>query len=201
MEKQRSEPGRPVQRAATPGNYAFSSGEASDRYLLAKKELSERQRNAAELLLQGLSDAETAAHVGVDRTTIFRWRKSMAFRRELERQRKFRSERASNRLQSLVPGAFDVLQKQLASDDPKVAMRAAAILLRFASPARFGTAPPRGSEPSGETSAQDRDVEEETDPVDLEKFTEDLMAFVESPLPGYPGAMKKSSEDNPARDR
>ena len=40
------------------------------------KELAEKRKTAIELLLQGRSDAQVAELLGIDRSTIFRWRKS-----------------------------------------------------------------------------------------------------------------------------
>ena len=127
----------PLQQDATPCNNISAQQQVIARYLLARNALTERQRNAAELLLQGLSDQEVAAQVGVDRTTIFRWRKTVAFARELDRQRKLRSERAAHQIQAMAVSALGILQRELASDDPKDRMRAVSMLLRFATPSRM----------------------------------------------------------------
>jgi hypothetical protein len=101
------------------------------------EELTQQQRNAIELLLQGLSDAQVAARIGVDRTTVFRWRKKQAFRRDLERERRLLWRQATKRLQTLVTPALDILHEELAGDDPRTKLRAASILLRVATPARL----------------------------------------------------------------
>src|SRR4051794_24297302 len=70
-------------------------------------ELSQPQRSAIELLLQGLSDTAVARELGVDRTTVFRWRKKQAFRKDLERERRLMWRQSVKRIQSLVTPALD----------------------------------------------------------------------------------------------
>ena len=171
-----------AQQGATRRHYAFSRPSDLDRYLRSRNDLTERQRNAVELLLRGQSDQEVAAQIGVDRGNIFRWRKSVAFARELDRQRRQQSERSINRLQSMVPSAVDVLQKQLASDDPKVAMRAASLLLKFATPARL-------SGPSASAAAEKQAAAESR------RFGDDLIAYINAPLPGQPGAPETKRDE------
>src|SRR5688572_3934967 len=77
------------QQAATPGNNILSGERAIDLFLRSRKELSERQRTAVELLLQGSSDEMVGRQIGVDRTCIYKWRtRNVAFQREMERQRR-----------------------------------------------------------------------------------------------------------------
>ena len=139
-----------------------------DLYVNTDKHLSERQKTAIELLLQGGTDAQVAQQIGVDRVTVFRWRKNPAFAREMERQRARLWEQSAGRLHSMVDPALDILQKQLAGDDPKTALRAAAILLRFANPSRLAR-PARASDPEDD-------------------YFKSIEAYVNSPLPGLPGA-------------
>jgi hypothetical protein len=157
---------------ATPRNNNFSRDPVIDRFLRSRNELSERQRNAVELLLRGMSDQEVSAQLGVDRGTIFRWRsKSVAFQRELDRQRRALWERSAGRIQAMVDPALEILQKQLASGDEKVALRAAAVLLRFATPSRLAGLGNAGTPPDASKQLGD-----------------DLIAYVEAPMPGEPGA-------------
>jgi hypothetical protein len=186
-------PQRRMQRPATPCNQILAPTHAIERFLRSRNELSQRQRNAVELLLQGLSDQEAAAQVGVDRSTIFRWRKSIAFARELDRQRRLRCERAANQLQSMVPSALSILRQQLESDDPKQRIRAATILLRVATPGRLAptaptnpTAAPSAASPAAPPPA--RHGAEAAARAQEKREIDDLIAYVEAPLPGEPGA-------------
>src|SRR5687768_11850620 len=115
MAKQRPGRGTEMQQTATHCNNIYAIAEELFRNNLEDKELSERQKVAVELLLQGLSDHEAAAQVGVDRTTIFRWRQLRRFARELDAQRHLRRERAANQLQAMLPSALKILQEQLDS--------------------------------------------------------------------------------------
>jgi hypothetical protein len=130
------------------------------------------------LLLHGLSDEEVAKQLGVDRTTIFRWRGTEPFQRELERQRRALWERSASEIQSMVGPALGILRKQLNGEDPKLAMRAAGVLLRFATPSRLL--------PST-TSAQ---------PVDEDKrYVDDLLAYVNG-RPGQPEEHEDEDEED-----
>jgi hypothetical protein len=162
---------RRTQRDATPRNNIFSRDPAIDAFLRSRNELTQRQHAAVELLLQGMSDEQAARQLGVDRTTIFRWRKTVAFQRELDRRRRRLWDQSAGQLQALVGPALAILQKQLASDDPKIALRAAAVLLRFATPSRL--APAADPDPERERRRQ-REA--------------DLLAYVDAPVPGQPGA-------------
>jgi hypothetical protein len=176
----------PAQRGATGRNNILSQRDVVGRFLRSRNELSERQRTAVELLLRGLSDHEVANQIGVDRGTIFRWRSNLAFQRELDRQRRVFWERSASAIQAMVEPALDILRKQLAGDDPKEAMRAASVLLRFATPSRLAPATPR----------------EKIDPAfDTEKqFGDDLIAYVEAPMPGQPGAPEDMEDEIEGED-
>jgi DNA-binding CsgD family transcriptional regulator len=94
--------------------------------------LSDRQRRAVNLLVRGMSATQVAKSIGVDRRTVYRWRRQGAFINALNRDRKALRRDADDRLLQLLPGALDVLQRHL--DDPydRTAYRAAALLLRTA---------------------------------------------------------------------
>ncbi len=162
----------PAQRGATGRNNISSPRDPIGRFLRSRNELSERQRTAVELLLRGLGDSEVAAQLGVDRGTIFRWRGNIAFQRELQRQRRAMWERSASEIQSMVGPALGILRKQLTGEDPKLALRAAGVLLRFVTPSRL-LAP----------SNADADAAKEN-----KRFGDDLIAYIEAPMPGQPGA-------------
>lgn len=133
----------------------------------------------------------------MDRSTIFRWRQEIAFARELDRQRRLRSERAANQLQSMVPSALKILQQQLDSSDGRERMRAISILLRFATPGRLGTvaapgagavAGAGGGGSGGAAKPQPPDAAVKAAQAESKRHTDDLIAFIEAPLPGEPGA-------------
>lgn len=138
-----------------------------------KRHLSQRQFSAIPLLLHGLSDVQVAARLNIDRRTILRWRNGRKFSAELEKQRQQLIQQSITRLQGLLDPALDILQKQITGDDPKTALRAAAILLRIASPARLA----RMSEP-----AEPEPAREQVDPFDRL-----LEQYMNAPMPFEPG--------------
>ena len=88
---------------------------------------------AIELLAQGQSDQTVAELVGVSSQIICDWRNhDPLFIAELNRQRSRLWSEAQERLRSLANGAIDVLEDQLASDDPKVALSAARYVMQGA---------------------------------------------------------------------
>src|SRR5438046_2871895 len=129
-------PDIPAQQNVAKCSSAPLTSRHLQRYVLDHKELSERQKNAALLLLRGASDSDVARQAGVDRMTIARWRKTPSFRRVFEAQRSTVWRNSVARLHELIDPALDILEKQLAAGDARTAMRAASILLRLAGPAR-----------------------------------------------------------------
>jgi hypothetical protein len=169
-------PGAP--HGAAQRRMAPTQQQAIVRFMRSRNELSDRQRAAVELVLRGQSDIQVGAELGVDRGTVLRWRKCLAFARELDRQRSLRIERATDQLHALLTTAFDILQKEAASDDSRARMRAVAAILRFATPTRL--AMPSAAE---EVEAQER------------RHGDDLIAYVDAPLPGQPGAPETMADD------
>ena len=154
-----------AQQSATQRNEQKVDAETLRAYLFGEKQLTQQQQTALELLLRGLTDAQVAAQLGVDRGTVFRWRKSDLFAQQLDHHRRTLMEQSTARLQTLLDPALDILEKQLAGDDPKTQLRAAAILVRLATPARLR---PIRSRPK--KSAAD-------------SFEKRLNAYVNAPLP------------------
>ncbi len=185
----KSEPKQPTaQRGATGRHNNFARDPVIDRFLRLRNELSERQMNAVGLLLRGMGDEEVGTQVGVDRGTVYRWRKLIAFQRELDRQRRRLWEQSAGEIQSMVGPALSILRKQLASDDEKIAIRAAAVLLRFATPSRL--APAASLLPATSADAGAAPAKREPDYVD------DLIAYCEAPVPGQPGAPEDMTDDD-----
>lgn len=171
MAEQVNQP-RAQQGATTRHNILAATQYLADK-ARQKKRLSERQRNAVTLLLRGMSDQVVAAEIGVDRGTIFRWRHLPGFQRELNRQRQSLWEASAGEIQSMVGPALTILRRQLESDDPGTALRAAGVLLRFATPSRLQPLKPREEAAGAKRSPMDRLVDE-------------AIAYCESPLPGGP---------------
>lgn len=95
--------------------------------------LSITQALAIEELLLGKKDREVAEIVGVQRQTVNEWRnKNLLFAAELARRRDEMYAEARGRLQALSEKAIDVLEEKLGCDDPKVAVQAAQLILKFA---------------------------------------------------------------------
>jgi hypothetical protein len=182
-----SAPSSPAPAAAAPmsQNVAECSsapfrGRRGARYVLNGNDLTERQHTAALLLLRGKSDSEVARLIGVDRMTIARWRRTPSFQKLLRAQRAAVWNKSLARLHSLVDPALKILEKQLGSDDAKIAMRAAAILLRLAGPARLpreASEDPAGEAPTG-AEARQRD----------QAVWDEIEAYINAPMPGQPGA-------------
>ena len=174
-----------MHQIASPGNNIHASGPLIDYILRPRKHLSEIKKTAIDLLLQGLADQDVAAQVGADRSTIFRWRRQPRFARALEAQRQLRRERAANQLQSMVPGALKILQQQLDSSDNRERLRAVSILLRFATPSRLAGAGIVAAAAGSPDNAAARG--------------DDLIAYIECPLPGEaggPGTGEGLGDDN-----
>jgi len=96
-------------------------------------ELSPSQYLAIEAILSGKRDRQVAELVGVTRQTVNEWRnKNPLFADELARRRHEMFAETHKRLQTLSEKAIDVLEANLDCDDPKAAIRAAELVLKFA---------------------------------------------------------------------
>jgi len=110
--------------------------------------LTERQWHAAALLGSGTTEQAAADAVGVDRRTIYRWRTtSRLFAQEVAAHQRLAWERSAERLRQMIQPALDILERQM--QDPKTALRAAAILLRQAAPRASNLAPPDPTDVQG----------------------------------------------------
>ena len=94
--------------------------------------LRERQLAAMGLLLLGKPYLAVARAVGVDPSTLYRWRQDDAFRAELERRAEEMWDGAGVRLRALVHPALDVLEEEVHDEYDRSRVRAAGMILRFA---------------------------------------------------------------------
>jgi hypothetical protein len=103
--------------------------------------LTVQQEHAIDLFVAGRKDMEVAAALRVHRTTVMRWRlHHLGFRAALSRRRHEVWGAAGDRFRGMLDGAVDVLERQLADEDPSISFRAARMLLQMAGAGRF--APP-----------------------------------------------------------
>jgi transposase-like protein len=93
--------------------------------------LSDRQRTAIELMLFGKSLGGVAREMGVNPSTLYRWRREEPFREELDRRRREVWEGAAERVRALVHPAIDVLEEQVHDEYDRSRMWAAGMILRF----------------------------------------------------------------------
>jgi hypothetical protein len=169
-----SHPNPGVQQNVAECSGAKSPQPRPARYILDRKDLTERQRTAAQLLLQGDTDSEVARKIGVDRATIGRWRKTPSFRREVELSRTQLWQKSVGRLHSLIEPSLSILEQQLNGENKLMALRAAAILLRLAGPARLPRVSLDGGEENPVSQAKRREQAE----------WDEVMAYVNAPMPG-----------------
>jgi hypothetical protein len=96
-----------------------------------RRQLSIEQMKVIELLVQGQSIQTVIELVGVSNQNVCDWRAhDPLFIAEYNRQRSRLWSEARYRLKSLANGAVDVLEQQLDSQDPKVALSAAKTILQ-----------------------------------------------------------------------
>ncbi len=88
-----------------------------------KRRLSEKQYQAIDLILQGLTDEEVALRVGVTRQTVNKWKnKNPAFIAELNQRRKEVHDAAKDKLIRLASKAVDTLEQEIEAGNWKVAL-------------------------------------------------------------------------------
>ena len=113
----------------------------------AEWEPSPAQTKAVAALLSGTTFTEAAKQVGVDRSTIHRWKKDPNFAAHYNRERVDYLSAYQEKLRSLVPEAIDVLHKFLKDEDlpPSTRLRAVQTILQSAEldhPAPIGPTDP-----------------------------------------------------------
>ena len=93
------------------------------------QQLDSRKLRAVDLLAEGKTDSEVAAEIGVDRSTVWRWRTTDDyFGVELARRREELWRASADRLRALIPRALEVVAEALEQGE----WRAAVILLKLA---------------------------------------------------------------------
>jgi transposase-like protein len=99
---------------------------------IAADDLSDKQRAAIELLILGQRMSCIAGAVGIDPSTLYRWRQDEAFRTELDRCRRELWSGAAERLRALVHPSLDVMEQHLRDRYDRNRFRAASSVLRLA---------------------------------------------------------------------
>jgi transposase-like protein len=95
-----------------------------------KDDLDEKQERALEMIILGEKDVEIAATLGINRTTIYRWRKyDMQFMRALDERQALMREMAQNGLLELTEGALEAVREALKDKDNRVRLQAARLVL------------------------------------------------------------------------
>ena len=103
--------------------------------------LSDQQLKAIPLLLQGKTDVDAAAEVGIDRKTLYRWRLyDENFADELKRARTEIYRSCVDRLCSLIHAAIDVMERQVKEKYAPTSHRAARSILSLSGVGRAAAA-------------------------------------------------------------
>lgn len=91
-----------------------------------------RQRLAAQFLSSGLTVEATAKRVGIDRTTLSKWRKNSAFNDYISALLEQNEHHSAQSLQALKLKAVERLSDLIGSKSHSVALRAIETVLKFA---------------------------------------------------------------------
>ena len=93
-------------------------------------ELEVKQERALAMIMQGEKDVKIAASLGINRTTIYRWRKyDTEFMKALDERQTLMREAASNGLLELTEAALEAVREALQDDDNRVRLQAARMVL------------------------------------------------------------------------
>lgn len=126
------EPSTNVQNASPPVHQnAPKCTTASDRLNCAPLNLNEKQRAAIELIASGKSYTGAAKLLGVDRSTVFRWRQDAEFQQRLQERVSELWASANYRLKSMVEPSLEVLAEHLEDRYDRARWHAANLVLRL----------------------------------------------------------------------
>jgi transposase-like protein len=92
--------------------------------------LNDKQERALQMIILGDQDIEIAAALGINRKTIYRWRKyDVQFMRALDERQAIMREMAQNGLLELTEGALEAVRAALKDKDNRVRLQAARLVL------------------------------------------------------------------------
>jgi transposase-like protein len=92
--------------------------------------LNDKQERALQMIILGEEDIEIAATLGINRKTIYRWRKyDVQFMRALDERQALMREMAQNGLLELTEGALEAVREALKDKDNRVRLQAARLVL------------------------------------------------------------------------
>lgn len=92
--------------------------------------LNDKQERALQMIILGEQDIEIAAALGINRKTIYRWRKyDVQFMRALDERQALMREMAQNGLLELTEGALEAVREALKDKDNRVRLQAARLVL------------------------------------------------------------------------
>ena len=108
------------------------------------RELTAPQSAAVPLLAAGSTDAEVGSQLGIDRATVYRWRRhSPTFQAALNTARKTTGTLMADKFRTAASAALDAILEVMASGDAPTRLKAASMILDRAS---FATGPTDASE-------------------------------------------------------
>jgi transposase-like protein len=94
------------------------------------EKMDEKQERALQMIILGEEDIEIAATLGINRKTIYRWRKyDVQFMRALDERQALMRELAQNGLLELTEGALEAVREALKDKDNRVRLQAARLVL------------------------------------------------------------------------
>jgi len=93
-------------------------------------DLEGKQERALAMIIQGEKDVKIAAALGINRTTIYRWRKcDTEFMKALDERQTLMREAATNGLLELTEAALEAVKDSLKDKDNRVRLQAARMVL------------------------------------------------------------------------
>ena len=179
-----------AQQGASGRNKSADDSEEQLHKMLLGQDLPPRQMRSMELLLRGHPDTDVAAELDVGCGTVCRWRKDPDVAARLHQIRQELWSASLNQLQHRLRPALKVIQSQIASDDPRTALRTSATMPRIFLPERLK----RLAGDEDQTRADEIEAAEKRDlaalrrrRIEQERYPNEVLTYVKAPLPGQPG--------------